>query len=675
VGIQVAAYSWNGSSWDWFHADFTDATGSYDIGGLGTETYRVRFRDSSGTYAREYYDDALDIDSATDIAVTTGTITSNINAQLVLAAHITGMVTNSAGTPLAGINVAAYRWNGSYWDWVNAELTSAGGSYDIGGLNTGTYHVRFRDPSGTYAREYYDNAPNISSGTNIAITAGTTTSDINAQLVFAGNISGTVTDTAGNPLVGIQVMAYRWNGSSWDWIHGDLTEGSGNYDIGDLNTGSYRVRFRDHSGIYATEYYDDALDIGSATDIAVTTGTITSNINAQLVLAAHITGTVTDTAGNPLMGITVATYRWNGSSWEWVNSDSTEITGSYEVGGLGTGTYHVRFRDSSGTYITEYYDDAPDISSGTDIVVMAGVTTSDINAQLAELVIIISDDVIIDFGSPYGLWMWMNNDSWTFLHPLSADSMVTGDLDGSGENDVIIDFGTSYGIWVRMNNTTWVQLDSDSPESMVTGDLDGSGQDDVVIDYGAGVGISVLMNNSAWVQLDSDSSESMVTGDIDGNGQDDVVIDYESGVGISVWMNNNTWVQLDPDSSESMVTGDMDGNGQDEVIIDFGSSDGIMVWMNNSAWVQLHFVSPESMVTGDIDGSGQEDVIIDFGALYGIWARMNNSAWDQLHSLSPESMVTGNIDGEQFVVHGSDTAKNEKDSSTLLPISEATTLP
>ncbi len=634
AGIHVWAYRWNGSNWFPVNLAITDASGYYEIKILAAGNYRIKFSDPSGSYAYEYYDDVLDISSSTDVPVTAENTTPNINAQLSLKSNINGTVTDSSGNPLANIEVMAYYWNGTYWEGIHSDLTDSAGRYDFEGLLAGDYRLRFRDASGTYATEYYDDAPNFESATDIVVTTNTTISNINAQLGMAAHITGTVTEEgSGNPLEGIQVAIYR----DGNWLDADLTDASGNYDLGGLNTDTYRLRFRDNSGTYATEYYDDMPYLGSATDIMVTVG-MTTNIDAQLDLAGHITGMLTDCAGNPLMGIDVAAYRWwNGSDWLWLNSGVTDASGNYDVGGLSTGTYHVRFRDPSRTYPTEFYNNAPNLLSGTDIAVTEGMITPNIKAQMGTC------DVIIDFGDPYGIWMRMNNITWVKLHPLSPESMVTGDIDGSGQDDVIIDFGAPYGIWARMNNTTWVQLDIRSPESMVTGDLDGSGQDDVIIDFGSD-GIWVWMNNSTLVQLDSRSADSMVTGDIDGNGLDDVIIDFGAPDGIWVWMNNSTLVQLDTRSAESMVTGDIDGNGLDDVIIDFGS-DGIWVRMNNSVLVQLHSISPESMVTGDIDGNGQDDIIIDFGAPYGIWLWMNNSSWVQLHSISPESMVTGDIDG------------------------------
>jgi len=289
------------------------------------------------------------------------------------------------------------------------------------------------------------------------------------------------------------------------------------------------------------------------------------------------------------------------------------------------------------------------------------------------------DDIIIDFGSQYGIWLWMNNNTWVSLHSFSADSMTTGDIDGGSLADIIIDFGSQYGIWVRMNNSEWTQLHTLSPETMTTGDMDGGGLADIIIDFGETYGIWVRMNDSSWVKLHSLSAESITTGDMDGGGLDDVIIDFGESYGIWVRMNNSDWAQLHSLSPESMTTGDMDGNGLDEVIIDFGSQYGIWVRMNNSDWTQLHSLSPESMTTGYLDKNAQADVIIDFGEPDGIWVRMNNDSWVKLHSISAEGMVTGNIDGLPSLSSNNITTQEipaaELDNGKPLPFASPISLP
>ncbi len=80
-------------------------------------------------------------------------------------------------------------------------------------------------------------------------------------------------------------------------------------------------------------------------------------------------------------------------------------------------------------------------------------------------------------------------------------NMVTGDMDGNGQDEVIIDFGPGIGIWVRKNDTHWIKLHNLSPEIMATGDMGGNGQDEVIIDFGPGSGLWVRKNDTYWIKL------------------------------------------------------------------------------------------------------------------------------------------------------------------------------
>ena len=358
--------------------------------------------------------------------------------------------------------------------------------------------------------------------------------------------------------------------------------------------------------------------------------------------------------GDGTASITVTRSGGSGgiASVDYATSDGNATAGSDYTSANGTLTWGNG--DSSSRTITIPIIDDSDVESAETVNLSFSNFSGASAGSPSSAILTITDndssstgqnDVIIDFGAAYGIWARLNNSTWSQLHTLSPESMVTGDIDNSGLDDVIIDFGATDGIWIWMNNSSWSKLHSLSPESMVTGDIDNSGEDDVIIDFGAPYGIWIWMNNSSWSQLHSVSPNSMVTGDIDNNGLDDVIIDFGATDGIWVWLNNSTWVKLHNLSPESMVTGDLDNNGLDDVIIDFGAPYGIWIWMNNSSWSQLHTLSSDSMVTGDMDSNGQDDVIIDFGNTYGLWVRMNNSNWVQLHSLSADSMVTGNIDG------------------------------
>ena len=103
-------------------------------------------------------------------------------------------------------------------------------------------------------------------------------------------MSGKVTGPDGTtPLTDIEVSAYRWtnaDGGYWDHVSLGYTDLSGNYSIGGLTAGTYRVQFHDWQGNYLDESYADAVDLDSGTDIVVPVGKTVTGINASLASAA-----------------------------------------------------------------------------------------------------------------------------------------------------------------------------------------------------------------------------------------------------------------------------------------------------------------------------------------------------------------------------------------------------
>ena len=294
--------------------------------------------------------------------------------------HVAGQITGSTGAPLPDIYVTIYRFASGAWSGWRSDSTDTTGHYDIGGLTTGIYRVQFQDYSQNYIEEYYDNAADVNSATDVAVTSGETT-NVDAVLAAYGHIAGQVTGPTGAPLPDIYVTIYRFTSGAWSFWRSDSTDTTGRYDIGGLTTGTYRVQFQDYSQNYIEEYYDNAADVNSATDVAVTSGE-TTTVNAALATYGHIAGQVTGPTGTPLPDIYVTIYRFASGAWSGWRSDSTDTTGHYDIGGLTTGTYRVQFQDYSQNYIEEYYDNAADVNSATDVAAASGETTT-VNAALA----------------------------------------------------------------------------------------------------------------------------------------------------------------------------------------------------------------------------------------------------------------------------------------------------
>ncbi len=291
-GIIAQASFWNGNWWEQAGWDFTDATGDYTIRGLTGGTYRVGFMDwenRNGTveYLSEYYDNSEDLFTATDITVPPNSTASNINASLTSAAKLSGTVTGPDGsTPLEDIMVTLFQWNlsASDWDWVAEAATGSSGDYVVGGLHPGQYRVSFEDGNGAYAREFYDNAADLESGTDIAVTSGATVVGIDASLADASGISGTVTGPDAIPIASV-VTLYRWNGSGWIQGSDFWTDESGQYSFSALATGVYRVGFAGPDGgdyDFEGEFFNDRTNLASATSIVVSTPTQVTGVDASL---------------------------------------------------------------------------------------------------------------------------------------------------------------------------------------------------------------------------------------------------------------------------------------------------------------------------------------------------------------------------------------------------------
>jgi hypothetical protein len=373
-GIEVCAES------DYaYECDTTGSSGTYTIGDLDTDSYRVDFYDDSGTYVYKYYHNKPDWDRADLVAVTDGAVTRNINATLVRAGHIAGTVTaEGSGAPLSDISVCA---DNATTD--ECAYTDDDGTYDIGGLGTGSYTVDFYNDSGTYAEEYYNNKPDWDTADLVGVTAGKTTRAINAVLSLPGHITGVVSAEQGGAGLGdISVCADR--GVWYDDYHCATTDDTGVYDIDGLGTGSYRVQFTDDGGVYASEYYNNKPDWDTANLVAVTAGRTTRAINAALAVRGHIAGVVTaESDGALLSGIEVCVHM--GLGWDYGDEPcaTTDGDGVYNIGSLDSGSYRVWFRDASATYVGEYYDDKPELDWSNSVAVAGGITTSDINAALA----------------------------------------------------------------------------------------------------------------------------------------------------------------------------------------------------------------------------------------------------------------------------------------------------
>ncbi|NJM38893.1 MAG: hypothetical protein HC845_14080, partial [Akkermansiaceae bacterium] len=367
---------------------YADGSGNYTIRKLPAGTYRVRFLSEYNYYMSEYYGDTNDLNSATHIILAAETTISGIDASLAIrsatlrTSTISGRVTGPDGsTPLPGIIVSASIWDGSYWHESSDDRTDSNGNYSIESLGTGSYRVEFDGGAYGYATEFYNTSSNQNSVTEIAIQNGMMITGIDASLTRESKISGRVTGSDGTtPVDDGTVFTYRWTGSQWElvWITG--TDIDGTYQIWNLRAGTYRLKFQDDSENYASEYYNNATNLSSATDIVLAAETTVTGIDASLANASRISGKVTVASGATLTPLESSTpvnaYRWTGESWSLESRADTDNYGNYSIAGLAAGVYRVEFEGDGYYYTGEYYNNALTLDSSTAIMVPAATTVS-----------------------------------------------------------------------------------------------------------------------------------------------------------------------------------------------------------------------------------------------------------------------------------------------------------
>jgi Carboxypeptidase regulatory-like domain len=391
----------------------SNANGEYTISNLPSGSYTVEFSPGypcvtcvQQNYITQYYDDKSSLTEAQALPVTVGSTTSGIDAQMVEGGEITGTVTNiSGGAAIEGIEVCTFLDSEGR---TRCASTNASGEYTLTGLASSSYKVVFSTDKDcgslcpvqdNYLTQYYNGKPSFAEADAVPVTAGSTTSGIDAQMAEGGRITGKVTNVSGGVAIeGIDVCASQTGGGDLEGCAS--TNSDGEYMVPALPSGSYDVVFfagevckstcpRQN---YITQYYNGKPSLAAVEAVQVTAGSTTSEIDAQMVEGGQITGRVTNASGGtPIEGIEVCAL--GGNEELGGNCAATSSNGEYTVQALASGSYQVEFSASGGyncepncaqNYLTQYYNGKPSLAAAEPVSVTVGSTTPGIDAQMAE---------------------------------------------------------------------------------------------------------------------------------------------------------------------------------------------------------------------------------------------------------------------------------------------------
>jgi photosystem II stability/assembly factor-like uncharacterized protein/tRNA A-37 threonylcarbamoyl transferase component Bud32 len=378
TGVEVKAQPSSEEGDDRF-ATRTASDGSYTIRGLALGEYNIIARVQG--WVQQWYDNIHDWDHATDVKVTPPEDTLNINFSLSRGGSISGFVYESDGvTPVQGALVGAGNPLPS-GEWIGGNTTTqADGSYVITDLPAWDYGVDARKPG--FAPECYDSEYVVAARDLVTVEEGSEASGINFTLDAGGSVTGHVYEEDGaTPISGVDLLVWlSTNEYICQFAH---TRYDGSYTLW-LGTGSHLILASPwgRGGKYVGEWYDNHYDMDNADSVQVIAPHETSGVDFYLAKAGSISGHVYEEDGvTSIAGASVYAFPVTGDHPGAGANASPD--GSYTIKGLPSGNYKVQATVSD--HVAEYYNNAPDEASATEVGVNAPGDTSGIDFLLSRV--------------------------------------------------------------------------------------------------------------------------------------------------------------------------------------------------------------------------------------------------------------------------------------------------
>lgn len=343
---------------------------------------------SSPGYNFEYYENARNIQTATVIQLLAG---DSLNFDVDLTAFVppvtltlSGSVKNAEGDGLnAMVNVYRIR-NNTWHNFVGRAQTDANGNYTVNVKENDTVVVYAFAPGFVYFPEFYDNKSNINEADRLVISENLSGVNfvLEARPVYQNEISGTVSDSAGNPVRGF-VTAFRKfdNTNSHPRRYSTHTDTLGVYSLSNMLPGEYYLFVKPESNFKPTYFrYDGA---PAPTWRQADTVPLTEN---SVVQGINFTVRPRNNSGN---GVVQGVVRAENNQFEgalvYITANSDEVVsygvvsaeGKFYIDELEPGTYSISadlpgFNSSNSSFTVDYVNSP--ISSVNLILSPDGVT-------------------------------------------------------------------------------------------------------------------------------------------------------------------------------------------------------------------------------------------------------------------------------------------------------------
>ncbi|MCU1373214.1 MAG: putative cell wall-binding domain [Actinomycetia bacterium] len=276
---------------------------------------------------------------------------------------LAGRVVDATGAPVADVCVVAMGLAGPDGPGIAATSTGSDGRYRLGGLLPGTYSVGFSDcdPVPTYVD---------TTRTGITVVEGAA-SAADATLALGGFLAGRAVDSSGTPIGSVCVLVA--DPATEGQLGATTTARDGTYRVGPLPAGTAIVLFSDcgPTPSLIAQFLGGGLDVAAARRVSISPAVTAAGNDVTLVRGATIAGTVDDGTGTPHRGACLSADVPGATGLSTGASALAETDGTFVLGGLAAGTYHVGVGRCPATD-----------GAGVDISVAAGQRVTDVRLAL-----------------------------------------------------------------------------------------------------------------------------------------------------------------------------------------------------------------------------------------------------------------------------------------------------
>ncbi|HZR24464.1 MAG TPA: carboxypeptidase regulatory-like domain-containing protein [Vicinamibacterales bacterium] len=267
----------------------------------------------------------------------------NFNMQLVRAARIAGTVTNPDGTPTSSGNVnlmtdgtiARGQMGANYGSRIDWD-----GSFEIANVPPGRYVLRAR---GT------DTEPPQFASQPISVN-GQDVDGVTVILAAGAHFAGTVTMLPGSTpppdITNIRITAPSLDQDSFGPQQNARVDRDGKFTLDGVAAGTHLIR--PSGGLRGWVLKSVTIDGRDVTDTPITLRSGQSVTNVAVTFTdklSEITGTVTDSQGNPVPDFTVLAFSTDPSLWRaqsrQIMTARPDQTGKYRIRGLPPGDYYL----------------------------------------------------------------------------------------------------------------------------------------------------------------------------------------------------------------------------------------------------------------------------------------------------------------------------------------------